>query len=361
MFAACYCVATLVTGAWVFPVQDTLPPVRPPTAAALQRLVKTPITTIRADSFELLRAATIIGDDLLLVGVSGSNMHANIERFSLRTGRFVQRLTTQGRGPGEVSTPQFLHRMVGDSLFVYDDQQLRYTIFAPGTYRYARSGVVSAVRATSVSPLHSGQILVTTMMAGRAAVGFPIHLFQADGKRSSSFGGGGRTYLTRSDGDVSRVAAVANDGDIWAVTLRGPTVIEKYTREGQVQRVVSYGSGAELTSVAPPGPQVARTAIVSVDAGHVWILSLVADPNWRRGTVRSPGDERGGEIRVGSRPLLYDSILDVVDVRSGTIVARHRVDELITQILPGGYVILYGEAPDGSPVLRVERWSLRSQ
>lgn len=365
MFTACYCVASLVAGAWVFPAQDTLPPVRPPTAAALQRLVPIQVVPIRADSFEAIRAAGIIGNDLLLAGVSGSNMYSDVGLYSLATGVLIRRLTRQGSGPGEMRGPRSFRRMAGDSLFVYDDRQRRYTVFSPGSYRYVRSGPVQGLWAGSVIPTTDGRILVAATVASREAVGFPMHLYRPAGEHVASFGSTGRSAVRGTDGD-DRAAEVAADGQFWAISLRGPTIIERYTADGKPRQVIPFSREAELPSVQVPGPQTLRLAIVSMDDKHLWILSAIADVNWRRGVLNDPSARASpgsramrGEIRIGSYSRFFDSVVDVVDVRTGVIVARRRSDAFITHILPGGYVVAHTESPDGEPVIRVEKWVLR--
>jgi len=54
------------------------------------------------------------------------------------TGAFVQRLGRQGEGPGEFSAPWGVAVDPLDSLYVWDSQQARITVFSP-SYKYVRS------------------------------------------------------------------------------------------------------------------------------------------------------------------------------------------------------------------------------
>jgi len=362
MLLGCYCAVLLSSGVTGPVAQDTLPPVRPPTAAAMQRLVRTPVSTIRSGTIDAIRAAAVIGNDLLLAGVSGHDMRSNIGRYNLATGALVSRLTRQGGGPGEMSEPRFMYRMPGDSLFVYDSDQRRYTVFSPGEYRYARGGPVSGLDATTVLPTEGRQILVAATMVGRQAVGSPIHLYAASGMHLASFGFSGRAPVRPGLGDA-RVLGVGRSGEIWSVTLRSPTVVERYSARGRLIQVIPYGRDADLQSPPRPAPQVSRLALQFVDAKHLWILSVVADSTWRRGILDRPGAGAAanrGEVAIGSLPLLYDSVIEVLDIQTGMIVARRRVDDFITHLLPSGYAIAHSESSEGLPVIRVERWSLRA-
>jgi hypothetical protein len=55
---------------------------------------------------------------------------------------------------------------------------------------------------------------------------------------------------------------------------------------------------------------------------------------------------------------LYDSVLEVLDLESGTLLATKRVEESILTLLPGGFAASYREDATGNPFIDVWRLTL---
>jgi hypothetical protein len=56
-----------------------------------------------------------------------------------------------------------------------------------------------------------------------------------------------------------------------------------------------------------------------------------------------------------SEDAYYDTIIEVVDLRSGRLVARGRMDQALTSARYPGLIVTYREAKDGSQVIDVWR------
>jgi hypothetical protein len=71
-------------------------------------------------------------------------------------------------------------------------------------------------------------------------------------------------------------------------------------------------------------------------AGRLWTLKAALSPTWERG-VRPKvigGIEHTYEII--DRDLVLDSVIEVIDLTRGTLLARHRANASYTSLLPGG-------------------------
>lgn len=90
---------------------------------------------------------------------------------------------------------------------------------------------------------------------------------------------------------------------------------------------------------------------------HLWVLIQVADATWRPppDSMLSRGEVVGLLVEWDRE---YDTIIEVIHTRSGQLVATQRYGEMLTQLLPGGYITHYREDADGEPYLAIWQLSL---
>lgn len=276
-------------------------------------------------------------------------------RFDRSTGRYLGTITRAGGGPGEVGSPVFLHTLPGDSLFLYDQTYRRFGVYAPRNYGYIRGGMLAGRFPTAVTPV-AGRIVVAASVVPGYGVGEPLHLHDAGGDWMRSFGSAdARLNWDPSRRDL-RLVAPDQQGGVWTVSQYGETVIERFSLDGRRNLRIRYSADAEPRG-GPPGPKAQRYAMLQPDGQTLWVVTLVPDPDWRRGSHVPPTPDlvHGTDaVVIKSRPRLWDSLIDVIDVGSGRILARARLDEWVTHVFPGGGLLIHDERPDGTPVTALE-------
>lgn len=115
------------------------------------RLSPTPVLTLGGvdatgpTEFSNPYAAAFLGSQLVVLDGGSQQL-----RFFDLTGRHIRTLGRDGQGPGEFTNAAYLQPLPGDSLFVSDLQQFRYTVFDPAG-RTAR--VISLAAAGTGGPL----------------------------------------------------------------------------------------------------------------------------------------------------------------------------------------------------------------
>lgn len=325
------------------------------------RFVRDTVVILESDYAVVPQSVVIVGKDVFVIPDAGPDN--GVRRFDLVTGRYRGMLSRSGGGPGELRSPAFLGRLPGDSLLVFDRGQQRFSVYSPGSFSYVRGSPVAVGRTTAlVYAPKTSQIWIAAPVGSAEQVGYPVHVFSADGHWLRSTGPG--QPLLRRDGYTAfaRHLAIGPAGDTWAVTRYGTIEIERYDLEGKLTRRYSYAPGwsPPLERLRPPGaPPLAERPPFTVGTDTLlWIATLVPEKNWQRGIVRNAPSLHGTGT-VGDVAKLFDSIIEVLDLDRRGVVHRVRLDEAVVSLLPGGLVVLYREAEGGDPLLWIERWSLR--
>jgi len=101
-------------------------------------------------------------------------------------------------------------------------------------------------------------------------------------------------------------------------------------------------------------PPAALQEIQFDENGLLWVLILVLDERWRSVWWATAPPS----YRIEARPsdegnVLWDTILEVIDVERGELVARRRIDAYLRFAGPAR-VVSYEELDDGTP--RITLW-----
>lgn len=207
--------------------------------------------------------------------------------------------------------------------------------------------------AFAAAVLTDGTIVVSGRVADPARIGKAFHIFDAVGNQVGSYGFAETAVIPGESGFDYNWVTKAADGGFWSVTHRNAYTIAKWRRDGTMQRrleVPSAHVGVGKPSTMgfsrerPTDPYVRS---ISEDAeGRLWVETVVADKNWRRGVVFH--SERPGEL--GLLPdfinldRAYDTVIDVIDPATSRLVASQRFDE--------AYSLLIGSSMIGHPIIQ---------
>lgn len=262
------------------------------------------------------------------------------------SGQFLHSIGRRGDGPREFRGLSFVIVGIDDSLYAWSYSHSRVTVFASDSL-FSRQ--FPAPRPPMfVRP--DGSFLIAAPIPSEDRIGYPLHVMSGDGQFIRSFGSDPPEYRSDMSLFFDREAAPARDGSIWAIAP-GRYVIERW----------DAASGRRLQEVRVSAPWFVESRTLQVDervrplpliqriwedsAGFLWLVIRVADADWRppaKANIMRPvaADERNAE---------YDWLLNVVDPRSGTIVASKRLAIAHDTRSPTEFLVAYRDG-DGTHV-----------
>lgn len=250
-------------------------------------------------------------------------------------GRFVRTIGRAGRGPGEYIAPRDILRWRGDSILVADPSIGRFSVLSP-SYQYVRSLPFTLPSFESVTALPGGELVVNVYLSDKAVVGFPLHVIDPDGKRLRSFGS---ERPVVSPGTVHEMARfiTSSDGVVWSATPFGDYTIEGWdvetgTLKQRIRRIADFyreGPRQAPTPKDPPSPAIAG---IFAEGRYLWVFVAVPANRWHRGLARNPvrGEGGGAVYRVENANLVYDTVVEVFDTKTGKLHASARFDEFMS-------------------------------
>lgn len=277
-------------------------------------------------------------------------------------GRFLRSLGRAGGGPGEFRGIGSVFVLPGDSLVVFDWESSRYSIFSP-QHVYVSSGPLPLTPELSSLALRSGKFVFNHTLFSPNEIGQPLHLVNREGVRERSFGSPTGVYRPDVPFLMSRAIASSKSGLVWSA-LRTEYRIDLVNPEtGSVDRTIR-----REVSWFPPGmrpeprtgtPSLEPTPFIfdirEDEAGRLWVLIAVADPEWRSAIQAPAAGDRHGTVTDEQR--YRDSFIEVLDPASGRLLATVRLPQHIKQFVDDNLIGTVLEDADGTP--RFFTWQLQ--
>ena len=243
-------------------------------------------------------------------------------------GRLRKVIGGLGEGPGEF---KFINHIVvgsGDTLYVYDHAQLRRSVFDPD-HEFVRTDPIHAFM-RQIVPLSSGHMIVSSAVMASDRAGWPLHHIGADGSVLQTFGAD--AMLEHSG------IAMGGNGVLW-VAPRNAYELANYSASGArfepTNRVYRrqaewFQPWTERSSDGRPRPSIMQIAFGPEDPTLLWVSISVADPEW---APRPP--QRSSKELIDSQ---YDNILEVIDVKSGSVLATRRFGPTLSRLTFQGLI-----------------------
>ncbi len=260
--------------------------------------------------------------------VSSLVQDGRLLRFS-PDGVFRDAIGRPGEGPGEYVWPVLVGG-VADALTILDIRRFRLTTI--------RGGAIATIRLPLVVDDHAvlpdGRHIYNGFGYEPDQFGQPLHLYdEASGRVTHSFGGEGVRSFQAGEPptEVRRRVAPAADGQIWAASWTRYRV-DKWSPDGD--RIIRIERDAPWFRPWEEGPGLPREfeplpVILGVrDWGNSLLMVVVnvADADWR--PLPPARVVQGHELTSAAQyEQLFDTVIEVLDTRSGTVLARTRVDE----------------------------------
>lgn len=271
-------------------------------------------------------------------------------------GSYSRQFGRRGQGPGEFHLPAQVWTDSAGDLQVMDLDLLRRTVMSPSGEPIRTVQLDAGF--TTLAAYDDGRMVTGALLPVAGGELALLHVVAADGRRVRSLG----TLLSAASARTTstfRVLAASGDTAVW-VGLPDRYELQLYSLDGRLLRTVRRqtaifrphdGRIARTPEDGAPRPRIAD--IQEQPSGDLWVLLQVPDPDWQEAFV--DGVDPYGRPRkvVGDRGRHRDGILEVLDLRAGTVTSRARTDEALAWF--AGPRLVAGESlsPTGVPVVVV--------
>lgn len=227
------------------------------------------------------------------------------------------------------------------------------------TVDYPRVGIV----------LPGGTVVINALSRTAERARYALHLLNPGDGRVTSMDRSDIRLLSQSNGyELERYPAPRDSASFWS--LHGTTYrIDLWDVSGRLieslRREASWFE--KRTSLTPayiaPPPTDLRGLTADSD-GLLWVLASVADPEWAGYEIPAADGRHaeGGPHPGWNRHLedgVFDTILEVVDPESGTVIARERYDEYFFGFAGSGVVVHYDGSSNDAGSYSILRVALR--
>jgi hypothetical protein len=280
-------------------------------------------------------------------------------------GSYLQTVGRYGPGPGEFSAAGPLAVDSAGNIHVFDPVAFRETI-------YSDDLKLQSIKPTPLGPTYdvvmgrgSAPFAINALLVDPARAGIPVHELAGD-SIIRSFGAPDDTVYAPSSIALKRQLVRLSNGYLVAAR-RYNYALELFDQNG-VRRLLIHRVGA-WPSVAGVPPDYKRgeklpgyVQDITVDSqDRVWILSMEPRDDWEKNArdVVYPNGERGVMPTDDGEPW-FRSRIDVIDVKSGALVAEYVTPRQLWGFLGASSLYGYDYTGDGEPQLVVFDVDLKS-
>jgi hypothetical protein len=316
-------------------------------------------------------------------------------------GNVVRTVGRTGSGPGEFQAVWDLIVGAGDTLFVGHSN--RVSAF-DSTGAFVRTAILEPAEglwAREFVAVDEERFVFTESRRSAAPVS-PLQVYDREGSHLRSIGPSGMTAVVARARRGSafdhvhgqRITARSQDGSTWLAGDLGGYRLENLDAEGRLRRVIGVEAPAvwnlsplfmtvdDAIAALPreerppakraptsPQPGSARAeirpsstphgvvqGIAELDDGIVLVVLHVPASDWQNARGWIDRSRHPQVVEPGYREQLYDTILDVIDGRSGEVIARRRVPGRLRLTSSGA---LYRAEANEEGVIQFDAFELR--
>jgi hypothetical protein len=267
-------------------------------------------------------------------------------------GRFQGTFGRRGQGPGEFERIHALHVDNLDTLYLFDYNLSRMSVFAPND-SFVRAMAIPRAQPLEAIKLSDRDWVFAAMIFSPSRTGLPLQHVR-DGEIVRSFGAQNPALLPGNDQAAFRhIARAAGANLVWS-SMEDRYQLELWSMTGVLHRVLVRRAQwfpapppipAPADSMRPPPPLVRR--IIQRSDSLIAVLAYVSDANWR------PSPELALLPNVHRA---FDTVIELIRPSDGRLITSARFDEFISGFLPGGDRV-YGVRLDGD-VMVVDIWQV---
>lgn len=254
------------------------------------------------------------------------------------TGEYITTIGRPGSGPGEYRAISSVAFSAGDSVNVFDMALTRQSLYSP-TLEYLHSRILDVPPSSRAVLLPENQLVIAAAVPTADLAGLPLHLLDETGRRIRSFGAANPIFDVRT---TSGLRFVANAGDtaVWVAHWNRYRLELWSVGEGENRPLLVFDRDVPWF---PPGiedkesvdlPPATRVVDLRVDdGGRLLVLTRVADDRWREAV-----EMKGREKSVIDRHGYFDTILEVIDPSSGSLIAAERFPYMLGSFIADNMV-----------------------
>ena len=266
------------------------------------------------------------------------------------SGAIVRQIGRSGEGPGEWFRPLSVAELP-DAFVVFDPFLSRVTWLAKGDLAVARTArMPPANTGTLPAVFADGSYVLSGPVPTREAAGRPLHVVTPDGEVLRSFG----------EDPSPSVIAPSGDSAVWAA--QGDRYrLEKWHLDGRLVAVYEREADWFPALAADAAPE-AGDASLQISGmwedglGRLWVHMMV-----RTLTEVIVLDDDGHEMRTlrhDPDPKSSQEVIEVLDPRTASVVARRRIPESDGLVAMGGFFQQVHRSTDRG-LLEIDIWATR--
>jgi hypothetical protein len=274
-------------------------------------------------------------------------------------GSFLRIVGGAGQGPGEFAHPRHVIPFGGDTIAVWDPMLRRSTIF-DAEWRVVETRRVPAL-AVEVFRLASGSYIANSSFQDPARRGQPLHRLTSTGEMLASFGGDPAIANPTASVSMWRLLAPVDHGTFWAGHA-GRYMLQRWDSAGveldRLEREVAWFTPHAASTFLPDRdePPVPLMRGIHARGDTILVAIAVPDDDWRDG-LGTRVDGYGRTVSsIGDFNLLYDTIVERIDVRETRIVGHHRMESFVELVTADGLLIVTELSP--SDGVRLGIWEV---
>ncbi len=284
--------------------------------------------------------------------VAGAASPSQVSVFDSH-GAFLRRVGRSGGGPGEYRRIWRVYPYEG-GVIITDDIAKRHTVLNANFEYVSSTPVIGTPEGMLVGP--GGTRVEATIIRSGQDAGFSVFVKSAAGQVRHRLAPTPVPYRERMRDAYRRILTPGlTPADFWMTSRHEYAFARCWFVSGactRFERPASWFPSRSPTESRtdesmehiPPTPQLLG---VSLDGPRfAWTISLVADARWREGLSK----QTRPHVSIENADRYWDSVIERINVETGTVVASVRIDQALTLgPLTGGYSAFYTEQPDGVP------------
>jgi hypothetical protein len=261
----------------------------------------------------------------------------------------VRSLTRRGDGPEEFMRIWALRSDAGDTLHVLGNTKM--SLFAPNG-DFLRSRRVPFVVPQGMTLLADGSYVILGAAQGAT---LPIHIFSADGVELRTFAPPDWSGDSPTRGPW--IVAASNEQRAFWVADHNRYQVHLMNVDGTRRRTLTrevdwFPEWTEEWQPPYQEPPLPRLYAVQEDhLGRLWTMISVADSDFQ--PIPRLSDEHGPNAPTGSDHPSFDTVIEVLDGRTGEPIASRRFAALLVEFLPRQRLAIPEIEPDGDQAFQI--------
>ena len=279
--------------------------------------------------------------------VTGAARRTSVLVFD-KQGKLIKKVGRKGAGPGEFEHVSSAVIGTGDSVRAFDNGQMRVSVISPTTLEIVRTFSWPAM---TFGPLlmQDGTTIISSSTIGKG-YGYLLHRINGKGEVVASFDSNTYSSDRQMREWVGQRIARGNANDIFTVPQSSGYTLERWSADGK-----QLGAWQRKVDWFPPFQRPTKYdarigfppdlfAIWVDSAGLVYVAGHALQPGFARAT-RETKSEMGMVFTVDDPNKYWDTVIEVFDPATSTLVASKRIDTHFEWQAGPGHLYLKGDDP----------------